>query len=122
MSVDKVISKLIIAGAICVSTGFLVPLAEIDPIGMIPLYMISLVGLTLYTYTYTSSVRNEEDLRKNAAMIIAFFISVAFTIATALTYRLVFDLTNPLIILLFGSQAAMLTIVLTPDEIIGETD
>jgi len=123
MSVDSVTSKLIIAGSLCVSTGFLVPLSDMNPTGlMIPIYMISLGGLAAYTYIYSISIREDKDLRKNAAMLVAFFISVAFTVTTASTYGEVFDLTNPLVVIVFGAQAAMLTIVLTPDEIVGKTE
>lgn len=120
MSVDAVTSKLLIAGSLAVSTGFLIPLSDVNPTGiMVPIYFLSLGGLATYTYLYTESIESNRDLPVFITALIGFIIAASFTLTNALTYRMVFDLGNPLILSVFAAELGILTLVLAPDDIAG---
>ncbi|MBY6287013.1 hypothetical protein GLT90_00185 [Nanohaloarchaea archaeon H12] len=120
MPTDAVTSKLLIAGSLAVSTGFLIPLSNVNPVGvMIPIYFLSLGGLAVYTYLYSEHLESDKRLPEYIVAGAGLILSVSFTITNALTYNMVFDLTNPLIITIFTAELLTLTVVLAPNEIAG---
>jgi hypothetical protein len=120
MSEVRSTDKLLIAGALSVSIGFLISLSNVQVSGMLVyIYLFTLFNFAAYTYVYTRSADGEMELPVNFLAANALMISGAFTFTNLMAYKSVLNPSDPKVAAVYALEFSLLTLVLLPEEVAG---